>query len=418
MLFAFRLSYLTAVGVLPYMKATTLLTAGSFRQAGTHRSGHSMPSSSPRIWINAAETSGDLHGALLADALKMELPGPALCGMAGPAMRKAGVEDICRTEELSVMGLTEVLAKLPKVYSLLGRIKDAMQEQKPDALVLIDAPSFNFRVAKIAKALGIPVYYYISPKIWARSPKRAYFIRDYVRRMICILPFEGEFYADYGVDVDYVGHPLVDETSSEELSAIQHEDGHVGILPGSRSFEIKSLLPRFGEAARLLLAKRPHLRFTIVQAPGVEEEKLRALWPADVPVKIVDSSNRYADMRRFSIALAASGTVTLECALLGVPCVVAYKLSALTFLLARMLVTVRRFSLPNLILAEDLLPELLQENTQGAIMAAHAALWLDSPEQLQGVRKRLGDLREMLGPPGACKRAAGIIAEDLRKIGA
>lgn len=372
-----------------------------------------MSSPTPHIWINAGETSGDLHGGLLARELAKRLPGLRLSGMAGPAMRAAGVADVCRTEELSVMGVTEVLTKLPKVFGLLGRIKKTLAETRPDAVVLIDAPSFNFRVAKAAKELGIPVYYYISPKIWARAPKRAYFIRDHVRRMISILPFEKAFYKEYGVDVDYVGHPLVDETSSTEIQRVEHEAGHVGILPGSRMFEIKSLLPSFGEAARLLAEKRPDLRFTIVRAPGVDEETLRQLWPADVPVEIFTPDNRYATIRRFSVALAASGTVTLECALLGVPSVVAYKVSRITYLLGRLVVTVKRFSLPNLILDEDLLPELLQEDADGPVVAAHAAQWLNSPKRLAEMRKRLQDLREMLGPPGACGRAADIITENI-----
>ncbi len=384
-------------------------------------------SDTPLIWINAGETSGDLHGAALARALAARAPGLGLeglrlTGMAGPAMRAAGVEPVARTEDLSVMGFTEVIARLGTVISLLSRIRRELARQRPDALVCIDAPAFNFRVIKHARKLGIPVHYYISPKLWAWRPGRAAFIRDNVERMLCIFPFERDFYARHGVRADYVGHPQVEELTAPELRAIEPDPDLVGVLPGSRRREIASLTPVFARAAAVMCARRPGLRFAALRAPGVDEAAIRAPWEAaapDTPLEILAPENRYAAMRSCAVLLAASGTVTLESALLGVPTVVAYKLSALTFALARRFVRVPFVSLPNLILRWDnpgaggVFPELLQDQATGENVAEAAMVWLDDPAAMAAVRAELAALPGMLGPAGATDRAAGIVLEGI-----
>lgn len=379
-------------------------------------------SDTPLIWINAGETSGDLHGAVLARALAAQRPGLRLAGMAGPAMREAGVEPVARTEDLSVMGFTEVVSKLGGVLWLMSRIKKELARRRPDALICIDAPSFNFRIIPAAKQLGIPVYYYISPKIWASRQGRAAFIRDNVERMLCIFPFEREFYARFGVQADYVGHPQVEELTAPELRAIEPDPTLVGVLPGSRRREIESLTPVFARAAAMMHKARAGLRFMAMRAPGVDENALRATWrlaAPDIPLEIRGPENRYADMRSCSVLLAASGTVTLESALLGVPTVVAYKLSALTFALAKRFVKVRYVSLPNLILTWDkpgarpVFPELLQHDATGEKVARAALAWLDDPGAMASVRSDLAGLARLLGPPGAPDRAARIILDGL-----
>ncbi|MBG0777371.1 MAG: lipid-A-disaccharide synthase [Desulfovibrionaceae bacterium] len=374
------------------------------------------------LWINTGEPSGDLHGALLCRALLARAPDLRIAAMGGDELRAAGAEVAVDIERLSVMGFTEVLAKLPTILKLLSTIKAELVRRRPDAVILVDAPSFNFRVAKMAHGLGIPVHYYISPKLWAWNTGRVRFVRDHVRRMLCILPFEVEFYRRHGLDVDYVGNPLVDAVA-EELEDAGRADwagapeepgsGVVGVLPGSRRKEIEGLLPVFGEAARILTARLPSVRFEIVRAPSVREERLRELWPRDVEARILPPEGRYAAMRGWETALAASGTVTLETALLGVPTVVAYKLSALTFALARRFVRVEHVALPNLILGERLFPELLQHEATGPAVAAAAMKWLGDPALAAAVRARLADLRDILGAPGAPDRAAGIILGDL-----
>lgn len=366
-----------------------------------------------RIWINAGEASGDLHGALLARKLRERAPDIDLTGMAGPAMREAGVEPLFRVESLSVMGLTEVLGHLPKIIGLLRDIKRQLKATRPDALVCIDAQAFNFRVISMARALGIPVYYYISPKLWASRPGRARFIRKNVRRMLCILPFEKAFYQGYGMDVDYVGNPLLDGIDWTALNDIRRDSRHIGILPGSRKKEIRSLLPQFGRAAGLLQQKHPDLRFDLIRAPGIDVHMLQELWPADVPVKLHPPEERYRRIRACNFVIAASGTVTLECALLGTPAVVAYKLSALTFFLAKQFVRVRFISLPNLILDSNVLPEMLQDQADALPLADMALSWLDNPSILEAKRRKLDRLHPLLGRRGAALRAADIILADM-----
>lgn len=236
------------------------------------------------IWINAGELSGDMQAAALLNALREREPDLKATGMGGPNLARAGQKNLFRVEALSVMGIAEVLTALPRALRMLAHIKKELAALRPDAVVLVDAPEFNFRVAKIAHGLGIPVYYFIPPKIWAWRTGRVRFLQRYVRRLFCILPFEPEFYARYGVAVDYVGNPLVDMVKWPELEPIAPVKGRIGLMPGSRRKEIESLLPRFGEAARLLLRQGRDVRFHCLRAPNMTEERLRSLWPADVPL--------------------------------------------------------------------------------------------------------------------------------------
>jgi lipid-A-disaccharide synthase len=368
------------------------------------------------IWINAGELSGDMHGALLLEALRRLDPELAFVGMGGPGMRGAGLTALYRVEDLSVMGITEVIGQLPRILRMLSGIKKDLARLRPAAVVVIDAPDFSFRVIKQARALGIPVYYYISPKVWAWRPGRANFIRDNVRRLISILPFEQEFYRRYGMDIDYVGNPLVDIVNPAALQSISPEDDLIGFLPGSRNREITALLPAFGGAAHILRRRLPGLRFACARAPGLDEATLRALWPEDVPVEFIAPEERWGFMRRCRMLIAASGTVALESAILGTPTLVTYKVSRLSFLVGRLLVKVPYISLPNLILGRQVFPELLQERCDAAPLADAALAWLlpkDGIDPLEAVRRDLGQVRGLLGEPGAADRAAGIIARDL-----
>lgn len=366
---------------------------------------------SPLIWINAGETSGDVHGALLMQELLRLRPNARITGMAGPAMRQAGAVAAARTEELSVMGFTEVLGKMGSIALLLRRIRANLAAARPDVVALIDAPAFNFRVARMARDLGIPTVYYISPKLWAWRPGRARFIKEFVDRMVCIFPFEKEFYARFGVRADYVGHPLLAALTTPELDAIKPDPKLIGILPGSRRSEISSLTPVFGLAAEALYDRDDSLRFAAIAAPGVAEQTLRNLWPRHVPLEVLGAEDRYAHMRGCNFLLAASGTVSMESALLGVPAIVAYRLSPLTYFLARRFVKVKYVSLPNLILDRPLFPEFLQSQANPAALAAQARDWLDTPAKLENIRHALAPLREILGPEGAAGRAAQIVLE-------
>ncbi|MUM76273.1 lipid-A-disaccharide synthase [Pseudodesulfovibrio sp. F-1] len=368
------------------------------------------------IWFNVGEASGDLHGAELMKQLREREPCLRFTGMGGPAMGALGFETRYDMGLISLVGITEILGGLPRILLLLRRIRLAFMAVRPRAVVLIDCPEFNFRVARMARELGIPVYYYISPQLWAWRPKRVEFLREHVRRVVCILPFEKDFYARHAMDVEYVGHPLMDVLPLERLDAMAVDENLVGLLPGSRTREVSTLLPEFAKAARLLREKRPGLRFVIVRAPGMDAERLRSLWGSDIEVEIVGPEARYETFRVCSMMLAASGTVTLETALIGTPVVVAYRVSALSALMGRMLIRVPHISLPNLIAGREVYPELVQERATARQLAAAATVWLDSPDALASVRRDLAGLRSMVGEPGAAARAAAIILDDLASL--
>ena len=363
----------------------------------------------PSIWINAGETSGDLHGQLLIRALRRACPDARFMGMAGPAMREEGIEDLLRTESLSVMGFTEVLAQLPKIIGLLRTVRERMEAMRPDVVVLIDAPDFHFRVAKIARRLGIPVVYYISPKLWAWREGRVDFLRRHVDRLISILPFEVDFYARHGMDVDYVGHPLLDTIRTRSILDTPQIPKRVGILPGSRKREITGLLPIFAQAATLLAKQFPDLEFVLPVAPGMDRGLITDCWRTKLPVNIVDSAERYELMRSCRAIMAASGTVTLETALLETPTAVAYTFSMPTYLLGRLLVKVPFISLPNLILGQEVFPEFLQRDANPEALAATVARWIPDTEERRLVLSRLASLPSLLGSGGATDRAADII---------
>jgi lipid-A-disaccharide synthase len=371
------------------------------------------------IWINTGELSGDMHGALLVKALAELAPDQSFAGMGGPYLRNTpGFECLFRTEDLSVMGITEVLGHLPRIFRLLRNIRAELAGRRPRAVIVIDAPDFHFRVIKAASSLGIPVYYYISPKVWAWRRNRVLFIKKNVQRLLSILPFEVPFYKRYGMDVDYVGNPLVDAVDYPSLEHIAPEPGKIGLLPGSRAREISGLVPEFGKAAALMLREKPSCRFQMVRAPGVEEGFLRSFWPAGVPLDLLPPENRYAFMRSCEMLIAASGTVTLEAALAGTPTLVTYKVSPLSFALGKRLVKVPFISLPNLILEREVFPELLQEACDAENLAGAALRWLEpapceQPSPLVRIRRELEELRRIMGGPGAPARAAEIILHDL-----
>lgn len=372
-----------------------------------------------KLWISAGELSGDIQAAELLHALRLECDGRNLpleaVGMGGDRLEQAGQRNILSIEELSVMGVVEVLGILPRIPGILRRIRWAMEQEKPDAVLLVDAPEFNFRVAKIAHGLGIPVYYFIPPKIWAWRTGRVRFLQRYVKRLFCILPFEPAFYAKHGVQVDYIGNPLVDMVNWPELKKIEPIKGRIGLMPGSRRKEVEALLPEFGKAARILLQQGRDVTFHCLRAPNMPEEKLRALWPSDVPVAFDAPEDRYTAMRRCGCMLAASGTATLETALAGVPTVVSYRVAPFSALVGRLLIKVKWVSLTNLIMQKELFPELLQERATGEMMASQLAAWLDIPPQIEAVRAELAELRRRCGEPGSAARAAEKLLEALKE---
>lgn len=373
------------------------------------------------LWISAGEISGDMHGAHLLKALGTLDPTLSFCGMGGVHLREAGLDALFRVEDLSVMGITEVIGHLPRIMGMLKDIKAALARVRPRAVVVIDAPDFHFKVVKAARELDIPVYYYISPKIWAWREGRAEFIKANVRKLISILPFEADFYRRFDMQVDYVGNPLVDIVDYPSLEGVLRENDLIGFLPGSRQKEINLLLPAFGGAARIMRQRLPHLSFVCLRAPGLDESRLRALWPEDVPVRFIAPDNRFAFMRQCRMLVAASGTVTLESAIVGTPAIVTYKVSRLSYAVGKMLVKVPHISLPNLIMGREVFPELLQEKCDPVPLADAALAWLlpqPGTNPLGEVQKDMDTIRTLLGKPGAATRAARVILDDLAALAA
>ncbi|MBQ4615824.1 MAG: lipid-A-disaccharide synthase [Mailhella sp.] len=367
------------------------------------------------LWINAGEISGDLQGGSLLSALREFAPESQLrvVGMGGDNLARAGQENLLRVEELSVMGIAEVFSALPRIFGMLRRIRREMERIRPDAVLLIDAPDFNFRVAKIASRLGIPVYYFIPPKVWAWRTGRVNFLRDHVKRVFSILPFEVPFYQKHGMDVTYVGNPLVDIVDYAGIRHIQPEHHRIGLMPGSRRKEVESLLPAFAKCAQKLVQKYPDLKFHCIRASNFTEEYLRSLWNCDVPLVMEDGTDRYRFMRSCQCIMAASGTATLETGLADVPTLVAYKVSPLSYWIGTHVLKVKWISLTNLILNRTCFPEHIQHEADPEPLFQRMDQWLSEPAILEAMHRDLDELRTLCGQPGSARRAAEALWKTL-----
>ncbi len=358
----------------------------------------------------AGEASGDLHAANLAAALRRRLGTLELFGVGGERMREAGVECLARAEELSVMGLVEVVRELPRLAALARRVRRAAVERRPDVAVLVDSPDFNLRLAPHLRRAGIPVVIYVSPQLWAWRSGRVRTIRKNVAHVLCILPFEVAFYQRHGVKATYVGHPLLDELG--EVDGGRPQPASVALLPGSRWHEVASLLPTMLAACGRLLRDGQALAVRLLAAPGLDVARLRGLVAeAGFPVEIVERDRRAA-LAGSAAALVASGTATLECAILGVPMAVCYRLHPASYVLARLLVRVPFVSLVNLVAQEAVVPEFIQGNVTADRLAAALRGLLGGEGEEQ--RRLLAGVRQRLGGPGASDRAAAAVLEVAR----
>jgi lipid-A-disaccharide synthase len=311
--------------------------------------------------LSAGEASGDNYGAQLIDALRQLSPGAEVFGMGGEKMRAAGADLQVHAHEVAVVGLVEVLTHLPAIHKRFRRLVREAALRKPDAAILIDFPDFNLRLAKELHALGIPVFYFVSPQIWAWRSGRVKQIQQYVRKMIVIFPFEQEFYRTHGVDVTYVGHPLA-YLPPPEVSRPEFADHYglfprkqwIALLPGSRRKELRLNLPVMLEAVNLLRKQGNDFEYLLPVASTLDSEWVRyQLGPATDWVKLTSDARATVMLSR--AAVVASGTATVEAALTGTPFVVVYRLSPLTWLLGRRLVSVDTFAMPNLIACESIL---------------------------------------------------------------
>jgi lipid-A-disaccharide synthase len=358
------------------------------------------------VMIIAGEASGDLHGSNLVRAMKQKNNSLSFCGIGGKLLRDAGVNILMDASEISVVGITEVLSKAGNIWRGMSLAKETLRCSRPDLLILIDFPDFNLRIAAIAKRLGIPVLYYISPQVWAWRQGRVKKIAKIVDHIAVIFPFEEVFYRKHRVPVTFVGHPLLDIPLIENKTPDIHT---IGFLPGSREGEITRHLPVMLKSVQILNQRQKDLKFLISLAPSLERsliEKIFAQYPSEADIEIV--SGTAPIFEKASLVVAASGTVTLETALSGTPLMVMYKVSPLSYRIGRALIKVKHISLVNLVAGRGIVPELIQEQASPENIADTVMKMLGDPAALRQLGKTLSGLRHLLGGCGASGRVAEI----------
>jgi lipid-A-disaccharide synthase len=379
---------------------------------------------SPAILLSAGEASGDLHGSTLCRALRELCPGVRLAGMGGPRMAAEGLELLADPTGQAVVGATEAIGRLPALYRAYRALARRLRREPPLALVLIDFPEFNLRLARVAHRAGVPVVYFIPPQVWAWRPGRVRGVARLASRVLSVFPFERELYERAGVSVDFVGHPLLDvlplDLGREEARRrleLEPETRVVGLLPGSRREEVARLLAPMLDAARRL-AQAGGRRFVLGLAPsvsraGVETAVADVCGKGGPPIEIV-TGQTHELMAGADVLLVASGTATLEAALLGTPMVVCYRVSLLTEVVGRLLVRIPWISLPNIVCGRPVVPEILQREVTGERLAVEAERLLGDPAAAVAQRRAFGELATRLGEPGVARRAARAVLDAAR----
>ena len=381
-----------------------------------------------RLMIVAGEASGDAHAAALVNALRAAEPQLNFFGAPGPLLRVAGVESIVRSDDLAILGLVEIAGTLPKFWRAYKSLKQAAIERKPDAVILVDWPDFNLKLARALHRHGLKVIYYISPQLWAWRSYRTRSIRRDVDLLLSILPFEQDWYADHGIDqVEYVGHPLAGEVHpASDRAGFCHQwklDPKlpiISLLPGSRRKEVERILPPMLEAAALISARRPEIQFVVVVAPSRTSDEVRDIvraqraTPEPLPscLHIISGQSREA-LAASNVAAIASGTATLEAALLGTPMVIVYKESTINWHTLGRMISVDHYGLVNLVAGERVATELMQDDLNGERLADELLSLLDE-ERNAAMRSSLRNIASELGEGGASERAAELILDALQ----
>jgi lipid-A-disaccharide synthase len=377
-----------------------------------------------KIMISVGEASGDLHGGRVALALRELQPDIILLGMGGQAMRKAGVNIVYDIAELGVMGIVEVIKNLRRLYVLRDRLVDIMIREQPDALVVIDYPGFNMKLAQKAKDLGIPIISYFSPSAWAWGKGRAKDTAAIVNRVAAVFPFEATVYEEAGANVTFVGHPLLDivkpsleKNAAYELFGADSTHPVIMLMPGSRVQEIDNLLPDMVGAAELIAQKFPECQFYLPRASTISRERIAPLLSNAAINLTITQENTYDLMNISNLAIATSGTATLETALMNVPTVIVYRANPLTYWLGKWLVNIPYFGLPNIVAGRQVVPELLQAAVTADRIAVESLAILESPDRQQQIKADLAEVRHKLGESGAIRKVAQVILDVARESG-
>lgn len=373
------------------------------------------------IFISAGEASGDLHGSNLARAIWSIAPKTRLSCLGGPLMRKAGVPVVVDNRNISVVGGSEVVSHIRSIYNSWRKIRSHLRSNPPDVIVLIDFPDFNILLGKFAQKAGSRIFYYISPQVWAWREGRVNSIKRLADRMAVILPFEKAFYRARGMEVDYVGHPLVDVLNiapegpaPEKKYGLDSSGPLIGLLPGSRRSEINLLFEMLMDSAQLIHQSIPDAHFIIPVASSLnyDDIKVRAeKWK--LPLQII-GNDTYGVIRSCDLILTASGTVTLEAAIIGTPMIITNRLSRLSAEIGRRMIRVKYAGLPNLIAGCEIVPEFIQDRAQSQLIAEKAVFMLQTPACLVQQREEFRRIRGQLGEPGISDRVAGLVLQTAR----
>jgi lipid-A-disaccharide synthase len=382
-----------------------------------------------RVLLSAGEASSDRYGAQLVQALVRSEPGVAAFGMGGDAMRRAGCELVVDAREIAVVGLAEVVAHLPRIWRRYRRLLSAVDEQRPDVAVLIDSPDFNLRLARQLHRRGIPVLYYVSPQLWAWRPGRVEQVRRYVRKMLVIFPFEEEWYRARGVDATFVGHPLAKlgppPITREDFARLHGLDAGkqwIALLPGSRRREVATLGPTLVEAAAQLGDEYEYV--APLASTLTEEELRRALTfqkvqrrstgrPRNFHVTLRVARDAEATLAFARAAAVASGTATVEAAVLGTPFCMVYRVSRLSWLMGRPLVRVPHFAMPNLIAGRRVVPELVQHELSAERVAAELRQIIPDGAARSAMLAGLAEVRQKLSPFAAMESPPADLAAEI-----
>lgn len=373
---------------------------------------------SRRVMIVAGEASGDMYGARVVEEAHRLDSSVRFFGIGGERMRSVGVDTLVDNKEMAVVGLFEVLSHFGVISRAFRMLREIIRRDKPDLLLLIDYPGFNLRLAAVAKRAGIKVLYYITPQVWAWHASRAKKIARLVDHAAVIFPFEVPLFAREGLPVTFVGHPLLDmvqpqmsRSEAQQRFALDPARKTIGLFPGSRRREIDSLLPVMLAAAALLKGDFPELQFVLPLAPGVDRSRVEQLLETSpLEVTVIEGYN-YDVMQVCDAIVAASGTVTMEIALIGVPMVIIYKASPLTYAIGSRLLLVEHVGICNIVAGERVVPELLQNDAEAENIAAALLPMVRDTAYAAAIRAKLLTVREKLGEPGAPGRVATLMLQ-------
>jgi lipid-A-disaccharide synthase len=376
-----------------------------------------------KIFLSAGEVSGDQHAADLVRALSGLAPDVRFIGIGGRNMAEAGVALVEDLRNLAVVGLTEVLRHFPRIFDTYLWTLKILELERPDLVILVDYPDFNFRLGQAARRLGIPVFYYISPQIWAWRRNRIKVLKRFVSRMFVVFPFEVEFYEQAGLPCEFVGNPLAEQVNRSLTVAefrrkwnLRPGRTYVTLMPGSRYSELKRLLPVMLAAARRLHRRRRDVEFLLPVPDNLPWEDIRSQVSRErIPLTVVSGNSRNA-LKAADLALIKSGTSTLEAALTGTPAVVLYKLSPLTWFLARHLVHVEHVAMVNIVAGRRLVPEYLQQDAHPSALASALERLLHDEGERAAIRRGYREVADRLRGDGASLRAAQAMLRAYREV--